>query len=1564
MISSPWKRLANWGWSLFSAGASQGTRRKRGRANYSIDAMEQRLLLTTTANPDNYTVAIGQTLGPVKVTANDTSKSDFLGWSGPTNTPGLSLSSTGNLTYTPLPGAPSTLVLYYTIEKDAVAQGTVTIQVTGAASSDSPPTVQNLVLTSDTGTPGDNITSDAHITASLSDPDGGGTAYAYEVDWNNDGTVDATTATSLNTAFTYDLTSHVSYGTVYVKVRGVQTGSTGTVSPGAWSTLTFNYQAPPQNAAPTIQNLVLTNDTGTPGDLITSDPRITASLSDSDGGGLLYGYEVDWNGDGTVDASVDWFGDGPGYGTPTTPLNAPFTIDLSSHVSHGAVNAKVRGLQMSTSGTVTPGAWSTLSFTYQAPPNVAPVVQSLNLTNDTGTAGDLITTDARFTALLSDPDGGGEAYSLQIDWNGDGLGDDIVFASLNTPKIYDLTSHITYGTVTAKVRGIQTDTSGQDTAGAWSTLTFDYQAPPNVAPVVQTLALTNDTETAGDQITTDPRISVTLSDPDGGGTAYAFDIDWNNDGAADETVTTTLGTAAVYDLASHVTQGIVTAKVRGVQTGSSGASSSGEWSTLTFVYDLPVTEGGSGGGAGGTGTGESGNGGTTGTGTTGTGTTGTGTTGTGTTGTGTTSSPSITKADGTPIDTSAADSAFSQAILAAFGSYNGLLQAAAAARASADEGAWNAFLGQMNAANGALATANAASKATYDTAIAAADQALASSNQSAWAAYNSQIAQLNEGYEDAVDAAKATLNAALGAAGSTRAAADLVSKNAYLAVLNTADAALAAAVGSATLTYNGIVATADAAYNSAVSAAVAIYNAETLVYLQAHGYAELGDDGWLPTNPAQDSQYQSDIAAAKAAHDAALESAADSFNSAYDAALEDYNSAVAEESTTHEATLASNLADYEDAVDDAMSTYNADVADHAATANAAIAEAEGNRDAALDTADQAYDDAVAAASAVRFSAHGSHLNTFESGEDSAWQQLQSQLQAVASAHTAAVDAAKAESNAAIFVAWTTYNEVANSSSPTNADRDAALAARIIAIAEALAAYNNAVATADAAQANADVAACTSYQTTVNGLINAYWNAEAQAEATETKEINAAYVTWADATESAWSAFSDAAAQIKSQEILANVQSENTAWHIINAAAVALGIADANQGNAHNGVLMGIEQSFVTAILPAGVAYDDAVTDADAAYSIAMAGAMSSAVNRLVANAPSGSPVPAFSTAIQAATFAKTTVTANASKTLSKAIHAAESTWVTTVLPAWRTYGNQLSGHATTEITSTSPNWGTYENAIADVDLAYTQSTASPVQQLNASLKDNQSTWSSTVIESEKSYGDALSDNTTSWEVSVASAEESNKSEVINNWIAFANAAVDACVSLVNEYSQALVEWAMTVADQVQAPSTGQVGGNVTAATGGFDYPRVDGTGKIHGPEDEVFVDIPKDASREEVEDALREVEKSIRERHAAGRRWRARRGVDADPNPGHAERIAKEEEYRQMLQRWLNRNGPALTAVGAGAAAGAAVGSGLAQPGVLSRIGAGLSRLGSSMSRIGGSVMGLFYIDWNDGTGA
>ena len=116
---------------------------------------------------------------------------------------------------------------------------------------------------------------------------------------------------------------------------------------------------------------------------------------------------------------------------------------------------------------------------------------------------------------------------------------------------------------------------------------------------------------------------------------------------------------------------------------------------------------------------------------------------------------------------------------------------------------------------------------------------------------------------------------------------------------------------------------------------------------------------------------------------------------------------------------------------------------------------------------------------------------------------------------------------------------------TPAELDAALAARLTAVAAALAGYNNAMAVADAGQTDDDTDSWAAYDTAVNGFLTAYWNAESQSDSDETHLVNAAYVVWANDTRTAWSDYSNDVADANAAQTLADALSANTAWYDIN-----------------------------------------------------------------------------------------------------------------------------------------------------------------------------------------------------------------------------------------------------------------------------------------------------------------------------------------------------------------------------------------------------------------------------------
>ncbi len=98
---------------------------------------------------------------------------------------------------------------------------------------------------------------------------------------------------------------------------------------------------------------------------------------------------------------------------------------------------------------------------------------------------------------------------------------------------------------------------------------------------------------------------------------------------------------------------------------------------------------------------------------------------------------------------------------------------------------------------------------------------------------------------------------------------------------------------------------------------------------------------------------------------------------------------------------------------------------------------------------------------------------------------------------------------------------------------------------------------------------------------------------------------------------------EAQQTLADAQSANDAWHEVNAVVKAWAVADADEKNAHSGVLMGLKAAFITAVNPAWVTYANAVSDAEAALAVASTGAYAAAIGRWAGAITNGSPLPAY-----------------------------------------------------------------------------------------------------------------------------------------------------------------------------------------------------------------------------------------------------------------------------------------------------------------------------------------------------
>lgn len=151
-----------------------------------------------------------------------------------------------------------------------------------------------LMLVNDTGTPNDNITTDARITNDGTAPSGG---MVY-LDVNGDGSADFQTTADQYGTFVADLNSQLNYGTVTVHAWSeLWQGAENPVVVVDLGQLTFTYEPPPNNP-PVISNFAGVQGTnhdwvftGTVQDEYA--PGLTVTF-----GGILDGYyaTVDANG--------------------------------------------------------------------------------------------------------------------------------------------------------------------------------------------------------------------------------------------------------------------------------------------------------------------------------------------------------------------------------------------------------------------------------------------------------------------------------------------------------------------------------------------------------------------------------------------------------------------------------------------------------------------------------------------------------------------------------------------------------------------------------------------------------------------------------------------------------------------------------------------------------------------------------------------------------------------------------------------------------------------------------------------------------------------------------------------------------------------------------------------------------------------------------------------------------------------------------------------------------------------------------------------------------------------
>ncbi|MCA9178641.1 MAG: hypothetical protein KDB14_29470 [Planctomycetales bacterium] len=288
-----------------------------------------------------------------------------------------------------------------------------------------------------------------------------------ELDYDGDGVVDEVTRTDVYGQFRITPVG-LPFGTTTIAARASEITDDGQLLQSGWSSITFEYDSPAPTAA-TIDTLGLANDTGVDDtDGVTWDAQLAGQVNTV---GLLPGatIEFDVDGDDILDGAIPLESDGSFQWSPR-------------NLDEGAVTVRARTRQSTDEGLPLVGAWTSLTFTFEAQPDDSPRVEQLQLTVDSGvSATDKASSDPTFAGMVVN----GTGAVVQIDSDGDW----VVDATLTpdgagnfsyTPE--DLLEGLT--TVRARVAVPATDpfaTEEFSEVGAWSSLTFVFAADPDSA---------------------------------------------------------------------------------------------------------------------------------------------------------------------------------------------------------------------------------------------------------------------------------------------------------------------------------------------------------------------------------------------------------------------------------------------------------------------------------------------------------------------------------------------------------------------------------------------------------------------------------------------------------------------------------------------------------------------------------------------------------------------------------------------------------------------------------------------------------------------------------------------------------------------------------------------------------------------------------------------------------------------------------------------------------------------------------------------------------------------------
>ena len=289
--------------------------------------------------------------------------------------------------------------------------------------------------------------------------------------------------------------------------------------------------------------------------------------------------EIDWNGDGDPE---DRF-------LEIDPTTGNFTIDLSDDLgASGPVTVDLRAWGWDDAAQeVLAGDWMEFTFTYEAPPPATAEVTNLALVNDTGIAGDGITSDPRIGGKVTHATESVSGASVQYDLDGDGAYDGETTADGRGRFTIDLTdASLALGTVTLAVRaGVWSSTELANDWGDWTSFTFTLEAAAEPArPEVAQLQLLDDED--GDGSVSRATISGTVTDADSPVRLLPVEFDVDGDGKAEGRIyTDTTGSGDfLVDLTPFLEgDGAKTVSFRAAESDVDD-STFGDWTSFSFTF--------------------------------------------------------------------------------------------------------------------------------------------------------------------------------------------------------------------------------------------------------------------------------------------------------------------------------------------------------------------------------------------------------------------------------------------------------------------------------------------------------------------------------------------------------------------------------------------------------------------------------------------------------------------------------------------------------------------------------------------------------------------------------------------------------------------------------------------------------------------------------------------------------------------------------------------------------------------------------------------------------------------